>query len=155
MAIPLSISNDDREQLTRDALLHGNGYAYIGRVGGRPVELVRLNPAAAVSVNVDLVTGEPSYSVSGNAVDSADIIHIRAPSINGYLGESPVMLAREAIGLALVMEQKVKTASLPEGERALPVAGFIYFSYGGKTSGIHSMELIYDGAAGKVKLPLQ
>jgi hypothetical protein len=53
------------------------------------------------------------------------------------------------------MEQHVQKASLAEGERPLPQAGLIYFEYGGKISGIHSMELIYSGAAGKVVIPLQ
>jgi hypothetical protein len=35
------------------------------------------------------------------------------------------------------------------------VAGLIYFSYGGNTKGIHSIELIYSGAAGKASLTLQ
>lgn len=96
---------DFREQVTRDALLHGNGYGFINRVNGKPVELIRLDPQAAVTVTVDLATGEPSYTVAGQPIDRHDIIHIKAPSVNGYLGESPVMLAREAIGLALVMER--------------------------------------------------
>jgi hypothetical protein len=76
-------------------------------------------------------------------------------SARGGMMDTPPAPPKMPMKLALIMEQKVKTASLPEGERALPAAGFIYFSYGGKTSGIHSMDLIYDGAAGKVKLPLQ
>lgn len=54
-----------REQLTRDALLYGNGYAAIVFVEGRPVELIRLHPEC-VSVTVDLATGEPVYRVSGD-----------------------------------------------------------------------------------------
>lgn len=73
----------------------------------------------------------------------------------GGMMDTPPPPPKMPLKLALVMEQKVKMASLPEGERALPSAGFLYFSYGGKTSGIHSMELIYEGAAGKAKLPLQ
>jgi hypothetical protein len=76
-------------------------------------------------------------------------------SPRGGMADTPPAPPKMPLKLALIMEQKVKTASLPEGERTLPAAGFIYFSYGGKTSGIHSMELTYDGAAGKVKLPLQ
>jgi hypothetical protein len=53
-----------------------------------------------------------------------------------------------------VMQERVQKASLPEGERALPVAGLIYFPYGGKTQGIRSIELIYNGAAGKTTLAL-
>ena len=53
------------------------------------------------------------------------------------------------------MEQKVQKANLPEGDRALPVAGLIFFQYSGKTKGIKSLELIYDGPAGKATLTLQ
>ena len=53
------------------------------------------------------------------------------------------------------MEQKVQKATLPEGDRALPVAGLIFFQYGGKTKGIKSLELIYEGPAGKATLTLQ
>jgi hypothetical protein len=35
------------------------------------------------------------------------------------------------------------------------VAGLIFFQYGGKTKGMKSLELIYDGAAGKATLKLQ
>lgn len=94
-----------REQLTRDALLWGNGFGFINRMNGKPVELVRLDPETATSVQLDQTTGEPLYRVGGHFIPRADIIHIQAPSINGLSGESPVMLAREAIGLAMVMEQ--------------------------------------------------
>jgi len=58
------------------------------------------------------------------------------------------------IELKRVMQERVQKASLPEGERALPVAGLIYFPYGGKAQGIRSIELIYNGAAGKTTLAL-
>jgi hypothetical protein len=53
------------------------------------------------------------------------------------------------------MQQKVQKAALPEGDRALPAAGLIFFPYHGKASGIHSVELMYSGPAGKVTIPLQ
>jgi hypothetical protein len=53
------------------------------------------------------------------------------------------------------MEQKVQKATLPEGDRALPVAGLIFFQYSGRTKGIKSLELLYDGPAGKITLNLQ
>ncbi len=53
------------------------------------------------------------------------------------------------------MEQRVQKALLPEGDRALPVAGLIFFQYGGKTKGMKSLELLYDGPAGKATLKLQ
>jgi hypothetical protein len=51
-------------------------------------------------------------------------------------------------------ELRVQKATLPEGERVLPVAGLIFFQYHGKTDGIDSIELIYTGPAGKTILKL-
>lgn len=51
--------------------------------------------------------------------------------------------------------QRVQKASLPEGDRPLPVAGFIYFQYRGKSEGIKSLELTYEGAAGKATMALE
>jgi hypothetical protein len=59
------------------------------------------------------------------------------------------------IGVQRAMAQRVQKASLPEGDRALPLAGLIFFQYRGKTQGIHSIELIYAGPAGKANLTLQ
>jgi hypothetical protein len=56
--------------------------------------------------------------------------------------------------LQRAMEQHVQKASLPEGDRALPEAGLIYFEYRGKPDRIRSLELIYTGPAGKVTLTL-
>lgn len=62
---------------------------------------------------------------------------------------------RMPIPLVLAMDQKVQKARLPEGERALPQAGLLFFQYHGKEQGIHSLDLIYGGAAGKATLTLQ
>jgi len=53
------------------------------------------------------------------------------------------------------MAQRVQKASLPEGDRGLPQAGLIFFPYRGKTQGIHSLELIYNGPEGKATLALR
>jgi len=53
------------------------------------------------------------------------------------------------------MAQRVQKATLPEGDRPLPQAGLVYFQYRGAAKGIHSVELIYDGTAGKATLKLQ
>ncbi len=100
-------SSDFREQLTRDALLFGNGFAFVNRVEGKPVELLRLDPAS-IAVEAHPITGEPVYrrkgEPKGQLLARRDVLHLRAPSINGVSGESPVMLAREAIGVALTLE---------------------------------------------------
>ena len=53
------------------------------------------------------------------------------------------------------MAQRVQKATLPEGDRTLPQAGLIYFQYRGAAKSIRSVELIYDGPAGKATLALQ
>ena len=67
-------------------------------------------------------------------------------------GATPV---RMPMNMRLAMEQKVKKASFPEGDRVLPEAGLIFFQNGGKLSTIRSVELIYEGAAGKATIVLQ
>jgi HK97 family phage portal protein len=110
---PWTTAQAFREQLVRDSLLFGNGYAAIVRDGdGQPRELHRLNPQA-VSVEIDIVTGEPRYRFSaGNGqrfFGFPDIIHLRgalahAMVHDGVTGASPIHEAREAIGLAITLE---------------------------------------------------
>jgi hypothetical protein len=52
------------------------------------------------------------------------------------------------------MNLKIQKAALPEGDRALPQAGLLFFSYRGLSKGIYSVELIYNGPAGKATLSL-
>lgn len=99
-----------RELLTADAICYGNGYAQIVRDRtGTPRELHRLHPQA-VAVEIDTVTGEPRYRVTisnGNRfIPFADILHLRAPSpvvTDAVTGRSPIMEARDAIGLLMVL----------------------------------------------------
>lgn len=111
-----------REEVTRDALLqrHG-GFAFINRVDGKPVELIRLCPYET-PVIVRYINGEPTYEVTEGGttrfIDRSDMIHIPSPSQFGILHD-----AREAIGLSLVMEQY---ASRLFGRGARP-AGILKF----------------------------
>lgn len=50
------------------------------------------------------------------------------------------------------MQQKVRLAALPEGERPLPAAGLVFFEHHGR---VNSAELMYNGPAGKATLRLQ
>lgn len=90
------------ERVTADALLHRNGgISEIVRVEGRPVELHRIDPAT-VTVETDAYN-RPLYRLSGpnrqRVLSHEDVIHIAAPT------GCPTHHAREAIGLALVLEQ--------------------------------------------------
>jgi hypothetical protein len=53
------------------------------------------------------------------------------------------------------MQIKAQNASLPEGDRALPVAGILFFRYSGLRKGIHTIELVYTGPSGKATVTLQ
>jgi hypothetical protein len=51
-------------------------------------------------------------------------------------------------------EDLVVRVALPEGEARVPVSGYLYFAYQGKTSRIRSLDLEYSGPGGSVTLPL-
>ncbi|WP_051356895.1 phage portal protein [Azorhizobium doebereinerae] len=86
--------------LTLDALTTDKGgIGFVNRVGGKVVEILRLDPAKVTVAYGE--AGEPAYRMAGGALLPRDsILHIRAPG-----GVAPLTTAREAIGLALVMEQ--------------------------------------------------
>ena len=72
----------------------------------------------------------------------------------GGQSNDPPVVPKMTFAERRAMEQKVTKVALPEGDRALPVAGLIFFQYRGKTQGLKSVELIYDGPAGKATIPL-
>jgi hypothetical protein len=53
------------------------------------------------------------------------------------------------------MQQKVQKAAMPEGDRPVPQAGLLFFPYGGNVKKLSSLELSYNGSAGKAKLTIQ
>lgn len=90
-----------REQVTTDAILHGHGFALVQRdTEDRPLELLRLPPGTVTAKTDDF--GEPYYLVGTDQrrYGFRDIIHISAPG-----GIAPISAAKEAIGLALVLER--------------------------------------------------
>ncbi|WP_333822416.1 phage portal protein [Pinisolibacter sp.] len=96
------------EQMTRDAVLTGNAHAWIARNGdGEPVELTRLRPGD-MTCDADVNPLDPPiYRLQGMVVDRSNVLHIRAPSLDGVSGVSPVVACREALGLALAIEKHV------------------------------------------------
>jgi hypothetical protein len=68
---------------------------------------------------------------------------------------SPPPVVHIPVEVERAMAQRVQKAALSEGERTLPEAGLIFFPYHGKAQSIHSVELIYAGAAGKATLELK
>jgi hypothetical protein len=52
------------------------------------------------------------------------------------------------------IEVRIQRTALEEGARVLPKSGLIFFPHHGRTKSIKSLELIYEGPAGKVTLKL-
>ena len=69
-------------------------------------------------------------------------------------GEPPPVV-HVPLELQRAMARRVRDVALPEGDRALPQAGLVFFLYRGKAQGIHSVELTYTGPDGKATLKLQ
>jgi HK97 family phage portal protein len=98
-------------------LLRGNGYAVILRdPRGRPTMLVPVNPDRVALWEAP--TGELFYMVTRSGlhemavlagqplmIPAEDIFHLKALTMNGLLGLSPIGMARESIGLAIAQEQ--------------------------------------------------
>lgn len=96
-----------RRQITSDALLHGDGFAFVTRRGDdSPLELIRLDPRAVEILTLD--SGAPAYRYRHQDGQTTyahqDVLRISAPSLDGVTGLAPIMAAREAIATALVME---------------------------------------------------
>ncbi len=73
----------------------------------------------------------------------------------GSQDKTPPTPPKMPFELRRTMEQHVQRAAMQEGDRPLPQAGLLFFSYRGKAEGIHSLELIYSGAAGNATVTLQ
>ena len=109
--------------------LRGNAYAYKVRNGaGQYSGLVPLNPAnMQVDVRIEDFE-EPQivykYTVDGKGqpvdIPADDVWHLKGISTDGFIGLSPLNLAREAIGLSLAAESH----------------GSVYFKNGARPSGV-------------------
>jgi len=111
-----------RRTLSLMALRYGNAFAQIVRSGrGEVLELVPLLPA-----DVTLhAKGSSIHYVHGEIgeLQPEDIIHLRAPGSDGLWGESPVRLAREALGLQKAMN---KTAGALYANAGVPKLAFVH-----------------------------
>jgi HK97 family phage portal protein len=96
-----------REQIGLHLVLMNNAYVHINRVRGQVVELLPLEPQLVTLTRKD---NETAYSIrlengQSKIVPKADIWHLRGPSWNGWQGLDGIRLMREAIGLALALEE--------------------------------------------------
>lgn len=88
--------------LVADALMRdAGGLAFVNRINGELVEIVRYEPGAW-RVEFDNVTAEPSYFIDGVKQDRSQILHFRGP-----FSRSCLTLAGRAIGCADVLSQHV------------------------------------------------
>lgn len=87
------------QALTQDA----GGLAWVNRVQGRPVEIIRYEDGGITVEYSPKGTGEPTYRIGGKKVKAGDIVHVRGP-----FSRCPLTLARDAIGAAKQMELYVR-----------------------------------------------
>jgi HK97 family phage portal protein len=108
-ANPWTPASEFRLIMETQLALHGNAFAWVGKGDAGIQELIPLD-TRRVAVAADAVTMEPVYTVTDaegrqRAYGRGEILHIRGVGAGLYQGDSPVQMAREAIGLALVLEQ--------------------------------------------------
>ncbi len=111
-----SSSYDLRITMQADLSLWGNAFAFVNRDNsGRVVEIIRISPDN-VCVSVNTLTQQPVFRITSldgasNEYDCHEIMHLRglgAPdALGSYTGISPVIAAREAIGICLAIEEHV------------------------------------------------
>jgi len=92
-----------RELVTTDAILHGDGFAFVNKVGKRPAELLYLRRDKIVVEYAD--TGEPRYKIGGETFGPDRVIHIQNLSLDGERGLGLLRAGRDAIGLAILLER--------------------------------------------------
>lgn len=108
-ANPETNAFDFKQSLLAEALLNGNGIAEIDRVrSGDPgalwqIDSGRVNPTRDTA-------GRLVYEISnGGAANTylppQDVLHLKGFSVDGVMGLSPIMFAKQCISLGLAMEQ--------------------------------------------------
>ncbi len=93
-----------RRSMTMQVLLYGNAFAAINRTrGGELLELILLEPD---SVSLDVTGAVPIYRTRlYGDLQMEQVLHLKAPSVNGLWGESPVSLCRTSLQLLAAQEQ--------------------------------------------------
>lgn len=87
--------------LVAQALTHDRGgVAYVNWLADRPAEVIAYKPGV-IDVDLTADTGEPRFRIGGREVPARQILHLRGP-----FDRAPVSRAREAIGLAKIMETR-------------------------------------------------
>jgi len=92
-----------KRAMTMQMLLWGNAIAAINRTrGGELVELIMLEPDG---VTLDVSGPRPFYKTRPYGdLQMEDVFHLRAPSMNGLWGESPVNLCKASLEVMAAQE---------------------------------------------------
>lgn len=96
-----------RETLVTHLLLWGNAFCEVVRSNGNvPTELWPIHPGR---VRIAIESGRKVFWITVNGIErpftSDDILHIPGLGHDGYIGLSPIQLARETLGLAMATEE--------------------------------------------------
>lgn len=99
-----------RETMLLSAILLGNAYCFINRIGlnGKIRELIFI-PSTRIRVE-QLDSGDLIYHVTGSnnqmrTIQASSMWHLKGLSLDGVIGVNTLNTAREAIGLAMASEE--------------------------------------------------
>jgi hypothetical protein len=119
------------------------------RINGK--KMMQSEPYATVFKSLKDPEWEPDVPV-----DKASKTSIGSSGAGGKGGANdPPVVPKPPFKLQRDWNLRMQKEAFPEGDRALPQAGLLFFRYGGKASGIHSIELMYAGPSGKATVELQ
>jgi len=118
------------------------------RVNGK--KMLQSEPYATVFKSLKDPEWEPDVPV-----DKASKTSIGSSGAGGKNSNDPPVVPKPPFKLQRDWNLRMQKEAFPEGDRALPQAGLLFFRYGGKASGIHSIELMYAGPSGKATIELQ
>lgn len=98
-----------RQVIQAHALLEGNGYAWINRLGSRPTELLILDPTQTYPVRVNgelfyttrVSTGDRATGRDTVVIGAPDVLHVRGLGFDGLCGYPVLQILRDTIGGAL------------------------------------------------------
>ncbi len=96
-----------RELMIRSMDLHGNAYARIER--DNRGQVIALYPLMPETVSIErLASGRLRYKVSDKGTVvllQPEMLHVRGPSKDGVIGQSPIQIARATLGLAMAQKE--------------------------------------------------
>lgn len=109
---PMLTAYDFRRALVFCALLYGNGYAHIVRDGANRVKELRvlqpdkMSPVIVGQDNNKRLIYVTTQTKDGTpvALDLSEVLHIRACTLDGINGLSPIAMCRNTYGLAIATE---------------------------------------------------